>query len=61
MATAFPTESVSFQMTSGQGTVGMLSPIVQLQGIGLNVAADVAKTTQCQTDDDAKKKQLSCK
>ena len=60
MGTAFPTESVNVQVTSGQGAVGMVAPIVKLRGIGLNVAADVAKVTQCQTDDDASKQQMKC-
>jgi hypothetical protein len=42
MATAYPTESVSDQMTFGEGTVGMLSPMVKLQGLGMNVSDSLA-------------------
>jgi len=50
IATEFPTESVRAQMTAGVGVVGLLSPLVTLQGIGVNVSAELASSFQRQQD-----------
>lgn len=50
MGTAFATESVRAQMTAGVGTVGLLSPLIKLQGIGVNVSAELASGFQSQED-----------
>jgi hypothetical protein len=56
MANAFPTESVRLAMTAGQGAVSMVSPIVKLQGIGVNVPSSVASDIQRQEDEMKKRR-----
>ena len=56
MATAFPTESVREQITAGVGTVGLLSPLVMLQGIGVNVSAELASVFQRQEDNEKRRR-----
>ncbi|TSA15100.1 MAG: S-layer family protein, partial [Betaproteobacteria bacterium] len=42
LETAYPSDNVRFQMTFGGGIVGMLNPLLTLEGIGVNVPGDVA-------------------
>ena len=56
MATAFPTENVREQITAGAGTVGLLSPLIRLQGIGINVSAELASVFQRQEDEMKKRR-----
>ena len=42
LQTAYRTENVRFQMTFGGGTVGMLNPLLSVEGVGMNVPAGVA-------------------
>ena len=56
MSTSFPTENVRDSITAGGGTVGMLSPIIALQGIGVNVSPDIAGAFQRQEDDEKRRK-----
>ena len=61
MLNAFPTENVSNQITSGNGTVGLLQPIVQLLGIGVNVSPGIAGAFQRQQDEEDKRKKAAGK
>jgi len=47
---AFPTAAVRNQITVGTTTVGILAPIITLQGIGVSVSPDVAPAFQRQDE-----------
>ena len=59
MLSAFPTQNVREAITSGSGTVGLLQPIVQLQGIGVNVSPGIASAFQRQQDEEDKRKKAA--
>ena len=55
MATAFPTENVREQIRAGVGTLGLLNPLVTLQGVGVNVSADLASVFQLQESNEKRR------
>ena len=59
MANAYTTESVRETMTAGVGTVGMLSPLVKLQGIGVNVSPELAAVFERQEAEMKKRRATS--
>ena len=39
----YPTDSARFQMRFGGGTIGIVNPLVTLEGVGMNIPEDVAE------------------
>ena len=55
LSSVFPTESVRKQITAGNGIVGMLAPMVALQGIGVNVSGDIERAFQRQLEEEKRR------